>query len=261
VHVLEDLESVKPKAGHLLELLPRLQARFYSISSSPRQHPSSIHITAVLVDYVTPTKRPVQGVCTGFLRSRVAADNVKEENNNEGNETQGNTVCCYVRRSQFRLPPKTETPLLMIGPGTGLAPFRGFLQERNQLRLEGRTLGEAILYFGCRKRTEDYLYGDELEEYANNGTLSKLRVAFSRDQAEKIYVTHLLRANKDEIWDVIGVKQGHLYVCGEAKNMAKQVKEIILETIMEKGNKTRTEAEVFFKRMESQQRYAADIWG
>ena len=101
----------------------------------------------------------------------------------------------------------------MIGPGTGLAPFRGFIQERDYYRKEGRQVGKSILYYGCRKKQEDYLYQEELEEYEKNGTLTKLNVAFSRDQPEKVYVTHLLKKDSSMIWSIIK-EGGHIYVCG-----------------------------------------------
>lgn len=100
----------------------------------------------------------------------------------------------------------------MIGPGTGLAPFRGFIQERDHYRKEGRPVGKSTLFYGCRKRSEDYLYEEELEEYVKNGTL-ELHVAFSRDQHEKIYVTHLLQKHTKEIWNLIK-ENGHIYICG-----------------------------------------------
>jgi NADPH-ferrihemoprotein reductase len=250
LHVLEDLDSVRPPLDHLLELLPRLQPRFYSISSSPKVTPDSVHVTAVMVDYDTSTGRRVKGVCTDFLlRKQPDVENANEA-----------TVLCYVRKSAFRLPPKPETPFIMIGPGTGLAPFRGFIQERDYLRREGKPMGDCILYYGCRNRNEDYLYREELEQYESNGTLSNLYVAFSREQKEKVYVTHLLSQNKDQVWDVIGKQNGHLYICGDARNMARQVKDIILDVIQEKGAKSRSEAESFFKKMESNKRYAADVW-
>lgn len=101
----------------------------------------------------------------------------------------------------------------MIGPGTGFAPFRGFIQERDYYRKEGRQVGKSLLYYGCRKQNEDYLYPEELEEYEKNGTLTKLNVAFSRDQAEKIYVTHLLKRDENIVWNLIK-EGGHIYVCG-----------------------------------------------
>lgn len=101
----------------------------------------------------------------------------------------------------------------MIGPGTGLAPFRAFIQERDLAKKEGKEVGDTILYFGCRKKNEDYLYKEELKEYVKSGML-KLHIAFSRDQPQKVYVTHLLENNKEEIWRVIGEQNGHIYVCG-----------------------------------------------
>ncbi|XP_076364602.1 cytochrome P450 reductase isoform X1 [Tachypleus tridentatus] len=248
IHILEDFPTAKPPLDHLLELLPKLQARYYSISSSPKMYPDSIHLTAVLVEYDTPTGRINRGVATSWLKTKTV-DN-------------GNcpTVPMYVRRSQFHLPSKPQTPVIMIGPGTGLAPFRGFIQERHCQKKEAKPVGETILYFGCRKRAEDFMYEEELEEYVENGTLTKRYLAFSRDQLQKVYVTHLLRQNKEEVWDVIGEKNGHIYVCGDARNMARDVHNIILEVIQEKGGKSRQEAEDYLKRMESQRRYSADVW-
>lgn len=204
VQILEDLPSCKPPLDHLLELMPRLQCRYYSISSSPKLHPNTIHITAVNVEYETPLGRINRGVCTSWLKK------MNPSNNNED----GPRIPVFVRRSQFRLPTKPQTPVIMIGPGTGLAPFRGFLQERAFLKEEGKPVGENILYFGCRKRTEDFLYQEELEKYESEGVLTKLYLAFSRDQAQKVYVTHMMRQNEAEIWSIIGEKNGHIYVCG-----------------------------------------------
>ncbi|CAG2060057.1 unnamed protein product [Timema podura] len=147
----------------------------------------------------------------------------------------------------------------MIGPGTGLAPFRGFVQERNQSKEEGKPVGDTILYFGCRKKAEDFIYEEELTEYVNKGVL-KMNVAFSRDQKEKVYVTHLLENTLDEIWRVIGEHNGHLYVCGDARNMARDVHNIVLKVVQEKGNMTEADALAYVKKMEAQKRYSADVW-
>lgn len=122
-------------------------------------------------------------------------------------------VPVFIRKSQFRLPTKSEIPIIMVGPGTGLAPFRGFIQERQFLRDGGKVVGDTILYFGCRKKDEDFIYREELEQYVQNGTLT-LKTAFSRDQQEKIYVTHLIEQDADLIWKVIGEQKGHFYICG-----------------------------------------------
>lgn len=202
VHILEDVKSCRPTLDHICELLPRLQPRFYSISSSSKLFATTVHVTAVLVQYETPTGRTNHGVATTFLAAKRPAD-----------ETDVVRVPIFVRKSQFRLPTKSETPIIMIGPGTGLAPFRGFIQERDLARRDGKTVGETVLYFGCRKRSEDYLYDTELEQYAKDGTLT-LRTAFSRDQPEKRYVTHLLAEDALKVWQIIGEKNGHLYICG-----------------------------------------------
>lgn len=201
VHILEDMPSCKPQLDHLCELLPRLQPRYYSISSSSKLYPTTVHITAVVVEYTTPTGRHNKGVATTWLKQKIPQDGQDPP-----------IVPIFIRKSQFRLPTKTQTPIIMIGPGTGLAPFRAFVQERNYSREEGKTVGETILYFGCRKRKEDFIYEEELMDYEQK--FLKLHLAFSRDQAHKIYVSHLLQQNSEELWRVIGENNGHLYICG-----------------------------------------------
>lgn len=250
IHVLEDLPSVKPKIDHLCELLPRLQCRYYSISSSAKLYPNRVHVTAVRVEYDTPTNRHVHGVATSWLAEKVPV---------EADGVAPSVVPVFIRKSQFKLPTKPQTPIIMIGPGTGLAPFRGFIQERDLARQEGKPVGETILYFGCRKKAEDFIYEDELTKYVENGTL-KMYLAFSRDQPEKIYVSHLLAQNAEELWKVIGESNGHVYICGDARSMAKDVQAIIMKVIMEKGNMNEKEAQAYFKKMESQKRYSADVW-
>ncbi|XP_011700669.1 PREDICTED: NADPH--cytochrome P450 reductase isoform X2 [Wasmannia auropunctata] len=246
VHILEDIPSLKPPLDHLCEILPRLQCRYYSISSSPKIHPTSIHITAVVVEYKTPTGRINKGVTTTWLKEKHPTDPPC-------------LVPIFVRKSQFRLPTRPSTPIIMVGPGTGLAPFRGFIQERSFARKEGKETGDTILYFGCRKSQEDYLYREELDGYVKDGTLT-LHVAFSREQSHKVYVTHLLEKNKEELWRVIGEQNGHIYVCGDARNMARDVHNILLKVVMERGNMSELDAANYIKKMESQKRYSSDVW-
>ncbi|XP_011134999.1 NADPH--cytochrome P450 reductase isoform X1 [Harpegnathos saltator] len=277
VHILEDIPSLKPPLDHLCEILPRLQCRYYSISSSPKLHPTSIHITAVVVEYKTPTGRINKGVTTSWLKEKHPSDPPC-------------LVPIFVRKSQFRLPIRTSTPIIMVGPGTGLAPFRGFIQERDLARKEGKEVGDTILYFGCRRSKEDFLYHDELAQYVENGTLT-LHTAFSREQPQKVYVTHLLEKNKEEIWRVIGEQNGHIYICGlvaiydlsaaiynhfsnsissflkyfyllfrDARNMARDVHNILLKVVMERGNMSELDAMDYIKKMDSQKRYSSDVW-
>merc|ERR1719273_1144721 len=245
-HILEDLPSCKPAIDHLLELLPRLQPRFYSISSSAKVHKDSVHVTAVVIEYETPTGRTNNGVCTTWLKPMIPNDEVIHR------------VPIYVRRSQFRLPNRVQTPVIMIGPGTGLAPFRGFIQERAWQKEQGKPVGPTLLYFGCRHKSNDYIYQSELEAWESDGVLT-LFTAFSRDQAEKRYVTHCLRESGAKVWELL--EQGaHLYVCGDAKMMAKDVRNIIVEICSGNGNMDEREAESYVKKLESQKRYSADVW-
>uniref|UniRef100_A0A1B0ABZ7 NADPH--cytochrome P450 reductase n=1 Tax=Glossina pallidipes TaxID=7398 RepID=A0A1B0ABZ7_GLOPL len=246
VHILEDITSCKPSIDHVCELLPRLQPRYYSISSSSKLYPTKVHITAVLVQYKTPTGRINKGVATTYLKAK----------NPEEGEVK---VPVFIRKSQFRLPTKPEIPIVMVGPGTGVAPFRGFIQERQHLRDEGKQVGESILYFGCRKKSEDFIYEEELEEYVEKGTLT-LKTAFSRDQEKKIYVTHLLEQDADLLWRVLGENNGHFYICGDAKNMAVDVRNILVKILKTKGNMSEPDAVQYLKKMEAQKRYSADVW-
>ncbi|XP_011170563.2 NADPH--cytochrome P450 reductase-like [Solenopsis invicta] len=246
VHILEDIHSLKPPLDHLCEILPRLQCRYYSISSSPKIYPTSVHITALVVEYKTPTGRINKGVTTTWLKKKHPSDPPC-------------LIPIFVRKSEFRLPTCPSTPIVMIGPGTGLAPFRGFIQERDFARKEGKEVGDTILYFGCRKSQEDFIYCDELEEYVKSGLLT-LHSAFSREQAQKIYVTHLLENNKEELWRVMGEQNGHVYVCGDAKNMAQDVHNILLKIVKERGNMSEVNAANYIKKMELQKRYCRDVW-
>lgn len=245
--ILEDLPSLQPPLDHIVELLPRLQPRFYSISSSPKVHPKSIHVTAVLVDYITRTNRLTKGVCTALLSS-LKPDNLETPPR----------VPIYVRKSQFRLPFKPTTPVIMVGPGTGIAPFRGFLQERSFYASEGKPVGQTVLYFGCRHKAQDFIYEEELMQFKNQGVLT-LHTAFSRDQEQKVYVQHLLDQNHDEIWEVLN-NNGHLYICGDAKNMAREVNAAIVKVLINKGDMDTASAEAYIKRLQAKGRYSADVW-
>ncbi|ERE75946.1 NADPH--cytochrome P450 reductase [Cricetulus griseus] len=174
--ILQDYPSLRPPIDHLCELLPRLQARYYSIASSSKVHPNSVHICAVAVEYEAKSGRLNKGVATSWLRAKEPA----------GENGRRALVPMFVRKSQFRLPFKSTTPVIMVGPGTGIAPFMGFIQERAWLREQGKEVGETLLYYGCRRSDEDYLYREELARFHKEGALTQLHVAFSREQAHKV---------------------------------------------------------------------------
>lgn len=254
VHIINDLPTFRPPADLLIELLPRLQPRYYSISSSNLLNPSTVSITAVVVDYTSPAGYRNKGVATGYLQKRTLLSKANDDYR---------VPICFVQ-SQFRLPPVVNgkmDPIIMIGPGTGLAPFRGFLQEIQLLKKrDNLQTSDVILYYGCRHKVQDYLYPDELAQFKEDGTLTQLRIAFSRDQAEKVYVTHLLEQNRDETWDIIGNRNGYVYVCGEARSMAKNVMQIFKNLIMEKLETDEKGADAYLKKMEQDKRYKADVW-
>ncbi|XP_030632713.1 P450 (cytochrome) oxidoreductase b [Chanos chanos] len=247
--ILEDFPSLRPPIDHLCELLPRLQARYYSIASSSKVHPNSIHICAVVVEYQTKTGRTNKGVATHWLKNKMPTDN--------GHKA---TVPMYIRKSQFRLPFKASNPVIMIGPGTGIAPFMGFIQERAWLKEQGKEVGETALYFGCRHKNEDYLYQEELEEFEKQGVLTQLNVAFSRDQEHKVYVQHLLKEKKEDIWKKIHTDNAHIYICGDARNMARDVQAAFCDIAQELGGMTSTQATEYIKKLMTKGRYSQDVW-
>ncbi|XP_031568729.1 NADPH--cytochrome P450 reductase-like [Actinia tenebrosa] len=247
VAVLEDMPSLRPPLAHILELLPRLQCRYYSISSSSKLNPKSIHVTAVVVRYTTKTGRLQKGVATTWLQTKIP----------KGDDCPH--VPIFVRKTTFRLPFKPVTPVIMVGPGTGLAPFRGFIQDRHHSVKQGKKVGDTVLYFGCRKKSEDYIYEDELSEYVKDGTITQLHVAFSREQENKVYVQNKMKDTKESIWKILD-NGGHIYVCGDARNMARDVHSVIVEIARENGGMSENEAIDFVKKLGAKGRYSTDVW-
>jgi len=250
-HVLADLKGMeKVPIDHLLELLPRLQPRYYSIASSPKADANIVAICAILVKYKSQSGRTNHGVATSFMKAKVPS---------QAADLPAQSMPCYIRRSQFKLPFKPAAPVIMIGPGTGFAPFRGFLQHRKWQREENMNVGETILFTGCRQRAVDYIYSDELEAYEKDGTLTKNFVAFSRDGEKKVYVQHLLAEQKDLVWDCIN-RNGNIYVCGDAKMMARDVNNVLVDIIADKKNFTQQQAMDFIKTLRNKGRYQEDVW-
>uniref|UniRef100_A0A8C0MXY2 NADPH--cytochrome P450 reductase n=1 Tax=Canis lupus familiaris TaxID=9615 RepID=A0A8C0MXY2_CANLF len=277
--ILQDYPSLRPPIDHLCELLPRLQARYYSIASSSKVHPNSVHICAVAVEYQTRSGRINKGVATSWLRAKEPA----------GENGRRALVPMFVRKSQFRLPFKAATPVIMVGPGTGVAPFIGFIQERAWLRQQGkcgpgrgslgsrevpcshvpahscptaqaRRWGRHLLYYGCRRSDEDYLYREELAQFHQDGSLTQLNVAFSREQPHKVYVQHLLKRDKEHLWQLIHEAGAHIYVCGDARNMARDVQNTFYDIVAEVGAMEHAQAVDYIKKLMTKGRYSLDVW-
>ncbi|XP_077851325.1 NADPH--cytochrome P450 reductase isoform X5 [Macaca mulatta] len=226
-----------------------LLRKMASSSGEGKVHPNSVHICAVVVEYETKAGRINKGVATNWLRAKEPAG----ENGGRA------LVPMFVRKSQFRLPFKATTPVIMVGPGTGVAPFIGFIQERAWLRQQGKEVGETLLYYGCRRSDEDYLYREELAQFHRDGSLTQLNVAFSREQSHKVYVQHLLKRDREHLWKLIE-GGAHIYVCGDARNMARDVQNTFYDIVAELGAMEHAQAVDYVKKLMTKGRYSLDVW-
>jgi len=248
--IFKDFKSIQVPLDHFLEVLPKMQPRYYSISSSSNISPGRVSLTAVLVDYITPTKRQAKGVTTTWLSiHRNISDGVIYK------------IPAFIRKSQFKLPPSTTIPIIMVGPGTGLAPFRGFIQERAYRSKQGEKLGEALFFFGCRHPDKDFLYKQELEDHVAQGHITELILAFSRYTDQKVYVQHKMMETDmpSRIWNIL-CNGGHFYVCGDAAGMARDVHDTLQTIIATQGNKSREEAERYIEDLQTANRHQSDVW-
>lgn len=222
-----------------VSVLKKLQPRLYSIASSPKAHPGEVHLTVGIVRY-NSHGRDRGGVCSTYLADRV------------GDSASG--VFVHTNKA-FRLPTDLSKDIIMVGPGTGIAPFRAFLEERDATEASGRNW----LFFGNPYRATDFIYEDEITAFQKKGVINQLSLAFSRDQEEKIYVQDLMLDSGAEIWDWLN-GGGYFYVCGDASRMAKDVDKA-LHTIAEThGGLSAEEAVAYFKEMKKEKRYARDVY-
>jgi len=221
-------------------LLRPLQPRAYSISSSPVACKGEIHLTVASVRYALNEVNR-KGVCSCFLADEVEL---------------GETVRGYITSNDhFRLPDNPETPIIMLGPGTGIAPFRAFLQERE---LTGAR-GGNWLFYGDRNRDSDFAYASEIERWSSTGLLSRLDVAFSRDQAEKRYITHCILESAEEFYSFLE-KGAFVYVCGDATRMAPDVHAAMCEVIQTQSGCTSEESETYLSNLHHEHRYVRDVY-
>lgn len=238
--------SIEMPLEHFISVCPRLQPRYYTISSSSTVHPKAIHATvSVLKEEGKEGSESVfRGVCSNYLADLIDNGNVR----------------VFVRDSTFRLPSDVTKPIIMIGPGTGIAPMRALLQERShQKTSQNLPVGSNILYFGCKKRDLDFIYSDELNAYEKDGILSQMHVAFSREQDQKVYVQHLLAKNGEDTWRLIEEEGAYIYVCGGVK-MGNDVSEALRKIIGNYGDRTTGDAKKYLEDMASNGRFVQELW-
>ncbi|HVT89342.1 MAG TPA: sulfite reductase subunit alpha [Tepidisphaeraceae bacterium] len=244
LHVLDILQLVpssKPPINYFVDSLGTLQPRLYSIASSPKAHAQQVHLTVGAVRYVNRKGRRVTGVASTYLADRVRP---------------GEKLRVFVHESKnFALPANPDVPIIMIGPGTGIAPFRAFLHDRQANGAKGRNW----LFFGDQRSTCDYLYGDELESFKNDGHLTHLDTAFSRDQQHKVYVQHRMQERSREMWKWID-EGAHIYVCGDARRMASDVDRALNEIISKEAGLPAEAAKKQLSEMAAKGRYQRDVY-
>lgn len=243
-HVIDVLLSapagrqVRPE--ELVRALKKLQPRLYSISSSPKAHPGHVHLTVGAVRYEAQA-RARKGVCSTFLVDRAKPGE--------------SSVGIFVHANPSFRPPSGDTPAIMIGPGTGIAPFRAFLEERRATGARGRNW----LFFGDQRASTDFLYREEMTTLHSDGFLTRLDLAFSRDQAEKIYVQQRMLEAAPELWSWLDAG-AHVYVCGDASRMAKDVEAALYTVVERAGGKSPEAAAAYVQALKAEKRYVRDVY-
>ncbi|MDR1456571.1 MAG: hypothetical protein LBI34_00700 [Puniceicoccales bacterium] len=242
--VLEQFASLPLAAEDLLANLKPLQPRLYSIASAPEVNSNTIELIVASALYKGPTGKYYEGAASSFLNKYLPI---------------GGEVRINVTKTHFKLSADPQMDVIFIGPGTGIAPFRGFLQHRNFLLSRNIQLGRCWLFFGDQHRATDYILEEELAIYQKAGALSRLELAFSRDQDHKIYVQDRIWENCDEIWQWI-VGGAHIYVCGTAMPMARDVSDTFVRIANTCGNLSEEGAKNYMQTLQKSRRYLQDIY-
>lgn len=237
--LLSDFGPWKATPQEFIQILRKMAPRLYSIASSIAAHPDEVHLTIGAVRY-RAQGRMHKGACSVMF-----AERIKE----------GDTVPLFVQANKHFKLPAPEKPIIMIGPGTGIAPFRSFIEERAVTKAPGK----AWLFFGDQHEATDYLYKDELENYLKNGVLTRIDTAFSRDTDKKVYVQHRMLENSKELY--AWLQEGaYVYICGDKQNMARDVNEALITVIEKEGAMSREDAESYLKQLSDDHRYQRDVY-
>ncbi|WP_436853496.1 assimilatory sulfite reductase (NADPH) flavoprotein subunit [Bacillus altitudinis] len=240
VDAARDFGPFEGTAADFTSILRKIPARLYSIASSLKANDEEVHLTIGAVRY-DAHGRERQGVCSILCAERLQP---------------GDTLPVYIQHNQnFKLPQDPDAPIIMVGPGTGIAPFRSFMQEREELGANGK----SWLFFGDQHFVTDFLYQTEWQKWLKDGVLTKMDVAFSRDTEEKVYVQHQMKKQSKELFDWL--EQGaYVYICGDEKHMAHDVHNTLLSIIQEEGAMSKEKAESYLANLQQQKRYQRDVY-
>jgi sulfite reductase (NADPH) flavoprotein alpha-component len=240
IDLVRDFPGVVANPQDLFNVLQRLTPRMYSIASSQAKHPDEVHTTVRVVRYNAHGAER-QGVCSGHLGERAPKD--------------GTMPIFLHENNAFRLPEDTDAPVIMIGPGTGIAPFRAFLEHREALGEKG----DMWLFFGEQRRVSDFLYEQQFADLQQKGVLTKLDTAFSRDTGKKVYVQDKMQEQAKDLYDWLE-RGAYFYVCGDASRMAKDVETALLDVIAKGSNGTLEHATEYLAEMKKAKRYQRDVY-
>lgn len=240
VDAARDFGPFEGTAAEFTSILRKIPARLYSIASSLKANDEEVHLTIGAVRY-DAHGRERQGVCSILCAERLQP---------------GDTLPVYIQHNQnFKLPQDPDTPIIMVGPGTGIAPFRSFMQEREEMGANGK----SWLFFGDQHFVTDFLYQTEWQKWLKDGVLTKMDVAFSRDTEEKVYVQHQMKKQSKELFEWL--EQGaYVYICGDEKHMAHDVHNTLLSIIQEEGAMSKEKAESYLANLQQQKRYQRDVY-
>ncbi|KAF9952841.1 hypothetical protein BGZ65_005031 [Modicella reniformis] len=244
--VLREFPSAHPSTPQLINMLPPIKPRHYSIASSQKAHPNSVHLLVVAVEWTAPISAKARfGQCTRYLTSLGV----------------GAKVTVSIKSSVMKLPTSPHQPVIMAGLGTGMAPFRAFIQERAWQKSQGIEVGPMVLYFGSRNRSNEYLYGEELEAYHADGLLTHLRLAFSRDQREKVYIQQKMAEDGTLLHKYLldSKLNGHFYLCGPTWP-AGDVKDAIVQSFMDGESCAVVDANRIVNKLKEEERYVLEVY-
>jgi len=247
--LLKEFPSAHPPLEHLMSMIPCIKPRLYSIASSQRYVNDKVELMIVINDWETPSGKYRIGTCTDYV----------ERMSTDGNNLSFD-VPCSVTTGTFNFPESFLQPMVMAGLGTGLAPFRAFIQERAHFTRMGHEGGPMWLFYGCRHKARDYCFGDELEAYLEEGVLTELRPAFSRDQKEKIYVQHKIMEVADRLYEEFEQKNGYFYLCGQAGAVETDIENAIKDGMVKGGGLTPEEAAARVEDMHEGGRYNLELY-